>query len=337
MAERLRKEFCTECRKRTEYLLQTENVVKKIREKEYTFKITVAHCLNCGASMSIPGLIDKNVKEIDEQYRKIEGIATISDIENLTKLYNIGKEPLSIVLGFGLVTIPRYMSGQVPSKEYSDIIKSALASPEYMKKCLIKNREKVSAAAYNKAISKVNGLNDIFNSISRKMIAVIAYIFDKLEEVTPLMLQKLLYFIQGLSYVKLGKPMFNEDCEAWAHGPVYPRVYHLFRDFKYNPIDDPRFAILKETMLDLDEGDIEVIDLVLNTYGIYGGKVLEKITHNEEPWKEAFVEYGDGIHYNIVLSKERIKEYYDKINRSYNISTEEGLNKYIGDVLAKVS
>lgn len=38
-----------------------------------------------------------------------------------------------------------------------------------------------------------------------------------------------------------------EDCRAWLHGPVYPEVYDLFRDFKYNPIDDARFALLKGT------------------------------------------------------------------------------------------
>lgn len=32
-----------------------------------------------------------------------------------------------------------------------------------------------------------------------------------------------------------------------VHGPVYQEVYELFRDFKYNPIDDARFALLEGT------------------------------------------------------------------------------------------
>lgn len=44
------------------------------------------------------------------------------------------------------------------------------------------------------------------------MLRVIAYIFEQLEEVTPLMLQKLLYFIQGVYSALYGKPMFEEDC-----------------------------------------------------------------------------------------------------------------------------
>ncbi len=78
----------------------------------------VAVCAECGEEMSIPGLIDKNVQEIDEQYRTAEGLVSIDDIERLMKIYKIGKAPLSLALGFGEVTIPRYLEGQVPSKEY---------------------------------------------------------------------------------------------------------------------------------------------------------------------------------------------------------------------------
>ena len=39
-----RRDFCIECRKETEYLLQKRDIVKTIRDKEYTFGITVAVC-----------------------------------------------------------------------------------------------------------------------------------------------------------------------------------------------------------------------------------------------------------------------------------------------------
>ena len=147
MTEKGRRDFCIECRKETEYLLQKKDIVKNIRDKDYTFAITVAVCAECGEEMSIPGLIDKNVQEIDEQYRVAEGLVSVDDIEKLMKIYKIGKAPLSLALGFGEVTIPRYLEGQVPSKEYSDIVKAALASPAYMKHKLMENREKLDELA----------------------------------------------------------------------------------------------------------------------------------------------------------------------------------------------
>lgn len=121
MAEGRTMDFCTECRRETGYALQKRIIEKTIRDKEYRFEITVAVCSECGAGMNIPGLIDKNIREIDEQYRIAEGLMAIGDIEKLMKLYKIGKAPLSLALGFGEVTISRYLSGQVPSREYSEI------------------------------------------------------------------------------------------------------------------------------------------------------------------------------------------------------------------------
>ena len=36
MTEKGRRDFCIECRKETEYLLQKKDIVKNIRDKEYT-------------------------------------------------------------------------------------------------------------------------------------------------------------------------------------------------------------------------------------------------------------------------------------------------------------
>ncbi|MCM1288478.1 MAG: DUF4065 domain-containing protein [Clostridium sp.] len=336
MAEKRRSDFCIGCRKETGYLLQKKDIVKNIRDKDYTFGITVAVCRECGKEMSVPGLIDKNVQEIDEQYRAVEGIVSIDDIERLMKIYKIGKAPLSYALGFGEVTIPRYLEGQVPSREYSDVVRAALASPAYMKRKLMENRDKLTDAAYKKAMAAAGSIESLF-SVSDKMMRVIAYVFERLEEVTPLMLQKLLYFIQGIYSALYGKPIFEEDCRAWVHGPVYPEVYELFRDFKYNPIDDARFALIEGTADVLIEEEKNVIDLVVNTFGMYGAKVLERITHNEDPWKEAEKGYGDSIPSSEPLSKKRIMKYYEAMNHKYGIGTEEGLMTYIRDMLDKVS
>ena len=79
MTEKGRRDFCIECRKETGYYLQKKDIVKNIRDKEYSFAITVAVCAECGEEMSIPGLIDKNVQEIDKQYRAAEGLVSIDD------------------------------------------------------------------------------------------------------------------------------------------------------------------------------------------------------------------------------------------------------------------
>lgn len=332
MLESRSTDFCTVCRKNTTYSLRSREISKTIKNKNYVFKITVAVCDECGKEMSIPGLIDRNVREIDDQYRSYEGIITIGDIKRLMKIYDIGKAPLSLALGFGEITIQRYLSGQIPSKEYSDIMKMALVSPAFMKKKLKENKNKISSTAYNKAMKAATQLENLI-SVSDKMVSVIAYVFMRLGEITPLTLQKMLYFIQGVSYALNKKPMFEENCQAWVHGPVYPAVYNMFKEFKYNPIDDARFAIFEGKESELTENECRVIDLVVNTFGEYSGKVLESITHKEEPWVLARKGYSDGIPSNKLISKRSIEAYFSAQNSNYDFSSEKGIKKYIYDII----
>ena len=323
-----RTDFCMECRKDTAYTLRKRNISKTIKDKEYIFSITYALCDECGSEMSLPGLIDKNIQEVDEQYRTEEGIVTVDDIEKIIDIYKIGKTPLSLALGFGEVTITRYLAGQIPSKEYSDVLRRSLSSPGFMKEKLKENKDRIATVAYNKAFKAATQLENLF-SVSNRMLRVISCVFEELEEVAPLMLQKLLYFIQGISFALKGKEMFEENCQAWVHGPVYPEVYDMFKDFKYDPIKDARFAIFEGSAEVLSADEYKIIKLVANTFGEYSGKVLERITHFETPWKVARTGYGDKISSTELITKKSIEEYYTSMNDEYDFSSEEGIKSYI--------
>lgn len=321
-----------ECRKETEYALQKTPITKTIREKEYHFLITTAHCKECGCEVGVKGIFDYNAKEIDEQFRKAEDIISVDEIEKLGKIYNLGKAPLSIALGFGEVTITRYLAGQIPSKEYSDIMRAALTDTNVMRELLEKNRGKIADTAYKKGVSAIEELNALFR-VPTKMLMVISYIFEQLGEVTPLALQKILYFIQGIYFSKYEIPLFEDNCQAWVHGPVYVVVYNMFSGFRYDPIDDPRFELLKGKSANLEKKEREVIDLVVNTFGIYGGKVLEKITHREKPWIDAREGYAKNEPSQEEIPKEAIKEYFITVRAQYDLDTEKGIMDYIQDML----
>lgn len=321
-------DFCENCRQQSSYTLKTQQITRTIRDKKYTFNITVATCDHCNQEMSPHGLIDQNVQEIDSQYREQENIVTVSDIQKLMQIYKIGNRPLSLTLGFGEITIARYLEGQVPSKEYSDIIKKAVTLPAYMQELLELNRAKLTESAYSKAWDAAESLKTLF-SVSDKIISVIDCLFYNLQEITPLMLQKLLYYCQGVYSAKYGRLLFPEECRAWLHGPVYPKIYDIFKRYHYNPIDYPEFVVIDGARRNLTPEEREIVDLVSATFGLYGAKVLEQLTHKEEPWTIARKGYGDGISSNTPISQESIVSYFQNLKNEYDISTKEGLLKYI--------
>lgn len=108
-------------------------------------------------------------------------------------------------------------------------------------------------------------------------------------EATPtnLKLQKLLYYAQGHHLGAHGMPLFDDDIEAWAHGPVVRSVYHDLKRFGNGPID-------VEDVLDADFDWDDFRDVeddlirVWNTYGKYEAWALRNRTHREAPWKSTF-------------------------------------------------
>lgn len=56
------------------------------------------------------------------------------------------------------------------------------------------------------------------------------------KSITPLKLQKLVYYAQALSHPFNNRFLFEEDFEAWVHGPVSPELYYKYKEYRSNEI-----------------------------------------------------------------------------------------------------
>lgn len=288
-------QFCAECGREMPYRIKRKPVSRQIHKKEYVFKIVEAVCAECGKEISVPGLIDYNASEIDRQYREQEHIISAQRMKSLMKNYQIDKENLSLALELDERKIDRYLAGQMPSREDSDMIRKAL---------------------------------DPLDFLSEKMQMVLSYLLKKTKKVTPLSLQKMLYFMQGIHMALFGRELFPEDCQAWAHGPVFKEVYEAFRDFQYRPIEDTRFLILQDRLQELSDHEKKVIDLVVESLGRYNGKTLERITHGEAPWKEARKDCKAGQRSNRVIAKESMRKYFQEAAGRNDFTSAAGILEY---------
>ena len=64
------------------------------------------------------------------------------------------------------------------------------------------------------------------------------------DTLSPLKLQKLLYYCQAWHYTIFNKELFDEKIEAWAHGPVVPSQYKRFSYIMiYDAIDVDKINI----------------------------------------------------------------------------------------------
>ena len=99
------------------------------------------------------------------------------------------------------------------------------------------------------------------------------------DSISNLKVQKLLYYAQGFNLAVYDEPLFPEAIKAWAHGPVVPQVYHVYKELGSGPI-----PVTRVTLAEYGERERELLDEVWSVYGQFTASKLETMTHNEPPW-----------------------------------------------------
>ena len=72
----------------------------------------------------------------------------------------------------------------------------------------------------------INKYENIRWRLKLSVFDVAAYILQKCGDMSCMKLQKLCYYAQAWSLVWDDAPLFDEDFEAWASGPVCPELFH---------------------------------------------------------------------------------------------------------------
>lgn len=132
------------------------------------------------------------------------------------------------------------------------------------------------------------------------------------DKMSAMKLQKLVYYSQAWSLVWDGKPLFPEEIQAWAHGPV---VQELYRDHKGKYMVDPAdFPTGDPSALDAEQR--ETVDSVLSAYGKMSASQLSELTHAEDPWQLARAGLQDGARGNGEITLASMKDYYTALSES---------------------
>lgn len=112
--------------------------------------------------------------------------------------------------------------------------------------------------------------------------------------ISPLKLQKLLYYTQAWHWVYFeDKDLFSDRPQAWVNGPVYPTIYKRFKNIgiydNITPKDANITSSLNEciTSIGLDKDQQEFIDAIYKHYGLMSHNRLVFLTHSEKPWNSS--------------------------------------------------
>lgn len=320
-----RKVFCEECRNDVDFSIINKQMDGSIKGEIYTYLGKVARCIDCNSEIYVAEINDYNLKVLYDTYREEQGIISFDTILKISEKYAIGKRPLSLLLGWGEQTFSRYYDGDVPTKQYSDILKKIYDEPKYYGQILEENRGNLkSEASYKRSKKAVSMLLGSEMHEYAKIDLAIKYLLNQCEDITPLALQKALYYIQGFYYAFYNTFLFSEECQAWVHGPVYRDIYFRYRGYKFDPVNcsDGMDDII------LTSSEKLIFDSVVKNICCYSGKVLEKFTHSETPWLLARGELLEMELSDIVIKKKDIGNYFDSVKEKYNMINPNDIKTY---------
>ena len=281
-------------------------------------------------------VFDRNIEiendaRLYDIYKKQMNLLTSSEIKNIRKKYDMNQKEFALSIGVGEITIHRFENGSIQTESVDSIIRLS-EDPDIMYNLLIKNQANLSDSDFSSFLKKVSALKKLkhhkiadfnindyinlnfetesINNVTNQLIIEYNTQIDNVskkygiedncgaaEYITPLKLQKLLYYIQGMALRIYGKPAFTNNISAWQYGPVVEEVYQQYKG--RNPISTPKIDY------EVCDGLKKIIELVVSSYGQIEAGSLIDLTHDEDPWINSV---NSGI-----ISIDLIKEYFNKV------------------------
>jgi uncharacterized phage-associated protein len=155
------------------------------------------------------------------------------------------------------------------------------------------------------------------------------------ESLTPMKLQKLVYFANGWHLALKDEPLINEQVEAWPYGPVIPSLHRTFRRFGDQPItgrairvltksdSDDRWSIYRsksepsiDELPEQAEFTKAFLDRIWDLYGHYTAIQLSNETHRPgSPWDVISQKYSGEIPKRTDIPAELMTEHFRSLAR----------------------
>ncbi len=124
------------------------------------------------------------------------------------------------------------------------------------------------------------------------------------EHLTPMKLQKLVFFSHGWHLGFNHGPLSTEEAEAWEWGPVFPSLYHAVKTWGSGPILEPitkivlkprragrrreRAVITPSIPAGEDQFALDLLDRIWEVYGEMTALQLSALSHETGgPWEQA--------------------------------------------------
>jgi uncharacterized phage-associated protein len=287
------------------------------RGEEYEYIHTAYVCEDTQEQFTTNESDDAGFLQVTNQYRAKYGIPFTDEIVATRARYGVSAAKMSAILGIGTNQWRLYESGEVPSvsngrmirsimnpKVFLDLVESArqlLAEKEYNAitakvKQVIAQSDKFHMDAYEcrRLFSVARGADNGYSPISLERVkAVMLTVLQECNEVFCTKMNKLLFYIDFLSYRQRGIAMTGLSFRAIDFGPVPDRWEKLYSEFdeirqELRPMGEYEGNVLLSDVAPddaiLNDSEKEIIHAVCTRFKGYSSNRISAISHDEPAW-----------------------------------------------------
>lgn len=129
-------------------------------------------------------------------------------------------------------------------------------------------------------------------------------------KLTPLKLQKILYYAQGWYLANYDKPLFKDVIQAWKLGPAIYSIYKAFERYGNTPIKE---NIDDDEINMIGKDDREFLNKIWSVYKKYSASDLIDSTHSEKPWISTRLDIKANENTDAEINLTVIRDYFKEL------------------------
>ena len=257
--------------------------------------------------------------QVANQYREKHGIPYTDEIIALRERYGVSATKMSQILGFGTNQYRLYEMGEVPSESNGKMIRSAM-NPKVFLDLVQSSRNLLTEKDLAKITARVEGViassnnwqneqweaarvfrtgRGFVNGFAPQSLGrlknLLLYVLEQMGETFQTKMNKVLFYIDFLSYRERGMAISGLVYQALEFGPVpqrWDRVYSAFDEVEQQERlvqGQECLALLSGGVADMScfsAAEIAIINQVCTKMKDLSSRAASKMSHEEPSWKD---------------------------------------------------
>ena len=257
-------------------------------------------------------------EQVSNQYRDKYGIPYTDEIIALRDRYGLSAAKMSLILGFGVNQYRLYEMGEVPSESNGKMIRSAM-NPRVFLDLVRSSRHQLTDKEFAKITARAEevikdagawrdeqrAVSQLFRSgrgiengfapqSTVRLKNLLLYLLNQMGDTFQTKMNKVLFYIDFLSYRERGMAISGLAYNAIEFGPVpqrWDRVYSAFDEIVQElrmVKDQESVALTSETKADMScftEKEMAIIDTVCKKTKRLNAHGISELSHGEPAWQ----------------------------------------------------